>query len=39
MENYFSSQDGYFGQYDDVNDFLTNLEKENEKMIQQIENE
>lgn len=39
MEKYFKSQDWYSGQHDNVNDFLTELEKENLKLIQQIENE
>lgn len=39
MEKYFKSQDWYSGQHDNVNDFLTELEKENIKLIQQIENE
>ncbi len=39
MEKYFKSQDWYSGQHDNVNDFLTDLEKINIKLIQQIENE
>lgn len=39
MEKYFKSQDWYSEQHDSVNDFLTELEKENIKLIQQIENE
>ncbi len=38
MDNYFKKQDWYAGQHDNVNDFLTDLEKENIKLIQQIEN-
>lgn len=38
METYFNKQDWYFEQHDNVNDFLTDLEKENIKLIQQIEN-
>jgi len=39
MDNYFKKQNWYSGQHDNVNDFLTELEKENIKLIQQIENE
>jgi hypothetical protein len=39
MDKYFKSQDWYSGQHDNVNDFLTELEKENIKLIRQIENE
>ncbi|MEN3322687.1 YARHG domain-containing protein [Mariniflexile soesokkakense] len=39
MDNYFKNQDWYSGQNDNINDFLTELEKENIKLIQQIENE
>ena len=39
MEKYFKSQTWYSGQHDNVNGFLTNLEKENIKLIQQIEKE
>ena len=39
IEKYFKSQDWYSAQHDNVNDFLTDLEKENIKLIQQIENE
>jgi len=38
MDLYFQNQDWYNGQHDQVNAFLTNLEKENIKLIQQIEN-
>lgn len=39
MDNYFQSQNWYFGQHDNVNNYLSELEKENIKLIQQIENE
>jgi len=39
MEKYFKNQDWYSGQHDNLNDFLTDLEKENINLIQQIENE
>lgn len=39
MDKYFKSQNWYSGQHKNVNDFLTELEKENIKLIQQIENE
>ncbi len=37
MEKHFKGQDWYSGQHDNVNDFLTDLEKKNMKLIQQIE--
>jgi len=37
MDIYFQSQDWYSGQHDDVSDFLTSLERENIKLIQEIE--
>jgi len=39
MDSYFQQQDWYKQQHDNVNDFLTELEKENIKLIRQIENE
>lgn len=39
MDSYFKNQDWYLGQHDNVNDFLTDLEKENIQRIQQIENQ
>lgn len=39
MDLYFKSQNWYSGQHDNVNDFLTDLEKANTKLILQIENE
>lgn len=39
MDKYFQEQNWYHWQHDNVNDFLTDLEKENIKLIQQIENE
>lgn len=39
MDNYFKKQGWYSGHHDNVNDFLTELEKENIKLIQQAENE
>ncbi len=39
MDNYFKNENWYSGQYDNINDFLTELEKENIKLIQQIESE
>jgi len=39
MDNYFNNQDWYSKQHDNVNDFLTDLEKENLKLIRQIESE
>lgn len=39
MDSYFKSQDWYYGQHNNVNGFLTDLEKVNIKLIQQIENE
>ena len=39
MDNYFKKQDWYSEQHDNVNYFLTDLERENMKLIQQIENE
>jgi hypothetical protein len=38
MDNYFKNQSWYRGQYDNVDQFLTDLEKENIKIIQEIEN-
>ena len=38
MDIYFKKQNWYNGQHDDVTNFLTGLEKENIKLIQQIEN-
>ncbi|NLR95131.1 YARHG domain-containing protein [Flammeovirga sp. SR4] len=37
MERYFKSQDWYSGEHDNVNDFLTELEKENILLIKQVE--
>jgi hypothetical protein len=39
MDSYFQQQDWYKKQHDNVNDFLTDLEKENIKLIQKVENE
>jgi len=39
MDNYFKNQDWYTRQHDNVDKFLTDLEKENIKLIQLIENE
>lgn len=39
MDSYFQQQDWYKKQHDIVNDFLTHLEKENIKLIKEIENE
>lgn len=39
MNLYFKKQDWYTAQHDNVDKFLTDLEKENIKLIQQIENE
>ena len=39
MDTYFKQQDWYSGQHDNVNDFLTELEKANIKLIRQIEKE
>ena len=39
MDLYFKSQNWYSGQHDNVNDFLSDLEKANTKLILQIENE
>lgn len=39
MEKYFKNREWYKGQYDNINNFLTDLEKENIKLLQQIENE
>jgi hypothetical protein len=39
MDKYFKNQDWYSGQHDNVDKFLTDLEKENIKLMQQIENE
>jgi len=38
IDLYFKNQDWYSGQHDNVNAFLTNIEKENIKLIQRIEN-
>lgn len=37
MDSYFRKQEWYIPEYENVNDFLTDLEKENVKLIQQIE--
>lgn len=39
MDLYFKKQDWYIAQHENVDKFLTDLEKENIKLIQQIENE
>lgn len=39
MDKYFRNQDWYSGQHNNVNDFFTDMEKENIKLIQQVENE
>lgn len=39
MELYFKNQDWYNGQYENIDKFLTDLEKENIGLIQQTENE
>jgi hypothetical protein len=39
MDSYFQQQDWYKKQHDNVNNFLTEFEKENLKLIQKIENE
>lgn len=39
MDKYFEKQDWYSAQHDNVNDFLTGLEKENLKLIKQVESE
>ena len=38
MEAYFKKQDWYSAHHSDVNNFLTELEKENIKQIKSIEN-
>jgi hypothetical protein len=37
MYNYFNQQDWYSAKYDNVNDFLTDIEKENINLIKQAE--
>lgn len=37
MDSYFQQQDWYKKQHDNVNDFLTGIEQQNIKLIQQIE--
>jgi hypothetical protein len=39
MDKYFKHQDWYSGQHDNVDKFLTDLEKENINLIQQFEND
>ena len=37
MEKYFKSQDWYTPEHKNVNDFLTEIEKENLKLIREVE--